>query len=120
MERKAESAVRGENEAQKKQSEAEADMRWHEMMRWLPAPSQQAFVREEMEVDREIRKWDQKTLEMALRLIENLNLNGYNYIKRSCGLTLLRERIDLWELEMRNRLFLESRTKDSQEIEELR
>ena len=64
------------------------------------------------------QKMRPENLEMALRLIENLNLNGYNNIKRICGLTLLRERIALCgELEMRNRLFLESRTKDCQEIE---
>ena len=53
--------------------------------------------------------------------IENLKLKDYSFFRRIFGTMLeAKELVLCGELEMRNKLFLESRTKDSQEIEELR
>ena len=64
--------------------------------------------------NRKVQKWH------FMRLIENSNLKDCNYIKRINELVRLRERRSAYELEMRNRLFNESRTRSCQEVEELR
>ena len=68
LERKAESARRGESAAQKRLSDAEADL--------------------------EIRRLERKNSEIALfmSLIENSNLKDYNHIKRINGLISLKEK----------------------------
>ena len=58
-----------------------------------------------------------------MRLIENSNLNDYNYIKRTNGLIRLKERslfcVEHF-LKMRKKISQESHTRFCQEIEELR
>ena len=94
LERKAESAVRGENAAQERLSEAEADIDGEQKGSELAL----CHTHQELESQRlqqhQVNQW----ADQALR--EKINL---------CG-----------ELDMRNRLFNESRTRSCQEIEELR
>ena len=53
--------------------------------------------------------------------IENLKLKDYSFFRRIYGTMLeAKELVCVGELEMRNKLFQESRTKDCQQIEELR
>ena len=91
LERKAELAVRRSKVAQKRISEAEADM--------------------------EIRNWEKRNSDIAYNPI-NLELvqQAIQWADQA-----QREKISLCgELEMRNSLFRENRAKDCQEIEELR
>ena len=96
LERKAESSIQGENEAQKKLSEIEADV--------------------------EIRRWEQRSSEIALHeSYRELETQRLQLLQANTWDNAQSERISLCgELEMRNKLFQESRTKDCQEIEELR
>ena len=96
LERKAESSIQGENEAQKKLSEIEADV--------------------------DIRRWEQRSSEIALHeSYRELETQRLQVLQANIWDNAQSERISLCgELEMRNKLFQESRTKDCQEIEELR
>ena len=69
----------------------------------------------------EIGKRDILTL-LFKRLIKNLNLSDFSYIKQVDGQIRLREtKISLYgESELRNRLFHEDNARDCSEIEELR
>ena len=96
LERKAESSIQGENEAQKKYQRLK-------LMWKLEGGSKEV----------------QKLLYM--NPIENLKLKDYSFFRRIYGTMLkAKELVLCGELEMRNKLFQESRTKDGQEIEELR
>ena len=97
LERKAEPAIGGENEAQK--------------------------IVLEMEAEVENRRWEQRSSEIAqyesFRELESQRpqLQQANFWAENAH----RERINLCgQLEMRNQLFQEIRTKDYREIEELR
>ena len=98
LERTAESATRGENEAQRKLSEMEAEV--------------------------EIRRWEERSSEVASSwiLFENSNLKDSSFIKRIYGRTLLTEKelVCVENGKWGNTLFQESRTKDCREFEELR
>ena len=97
LEQKAESTVQEENAAQKRLSEVEADV--------------------------EIRRWEQKSSKMALyetdRELESHRLELHQANQRADQAQ--RQKINLCgEMEMRKRLFQESRARARQEIEELR
>ena len=97
LEQKAEMAVQGECVAQKRLSEAEAEM--------------------------DIGNWEQRDAENALyetnRGLESQRLELYQ--ANQWADQAQREKINLFgELEMRNRIFQENRARDCQDIEELR
>ena len=97
LEQKADLAAREECAAQRRLSEAESDM--------------------------EIRKWEERSSDMALhetnRELESERLDLYQ--AHQWADQAQREKINLCDqLEMRNRLFNESRARNCQEIEELR
>ena len=97
LEQKAELAVRGEYAAQKRSSEAEADM--------------------------DMRNWEQRNADIALcetnRKLESQRLELYE--AKQWAAQAHREEMSLrGDLEVRNRLFQESRARNCQEIAELR
>ena len=96
LERKAESSIQGENEAQKNYQRFGAGV--------------------------EIRRWEQRSSEIALHeSYRELETQRLQLLQANIWDNAQSERISLCgELEMRNKLFQESRTKDCQEIEELR
>ena len=76
----------------------------------------------EIEADVEIRRWEQRSSEIALHeSCRELETQRLQLLQANIWDNARSERISLCgELEMRNKLFQESRTKDCQEIEELR
>ena len=76
----------------------------------------------EIEADVEIRRWEQRSSEIALHeSYRELETQRLQLLQANIWDNAQSERISLCgELEMRNKLFQESRTKDCQEIEELR
>ena len=76
----------------------------------------------EIEADVEIRRWEQRSSEIALHeSYRELETQILQLLQANIWDNARSERISLCgELEMRNKLFQESRTKDCQEIEELR
>ena len=76
----------------------------------------------EIEADVEIRRWEQRSSEIALHeSYRELETQRLQLLQTNIWDNARSERISLCgELKMRNKLFQESRTKDCQEIEELR
>ena len=96
LEREAESSIQGENEAQKNYQKIEADV--------------------------EITRWEQRSSEIALHeSYRELETQRLQLLQENLWDNAQSDRISLCgELGMRNNLFKKSRTKDCQEIEELR
>ena len=116
-------ATRGEKLAQQRFFEAEADV---EVKHWEKRNSDIAFhvINRDSESQRcqqhQASRWADQA--QRVRSIRSSSPNDYSYNRRVKGTDQAqRDNISLYgELEMKNRLFRESETKDCQQLEELR